>query len=192
MPSAMYRAAYVVSDEKIAMLLVDPMRRTILNLLADGEYTQSQMAEIVGLTNASVGHHIRILSEANLIKVVRREEEIHGIMQNFYRSVALCIVVDIERMSKSVSKYFFPINIERLRGAVAALTSENVVDTRTKMNTKRSEEIAENLAISIARQARRLGNQKTRLDRESITIEIYRRALKETIPSLERALVSAK
>ncbi len=188
----MYRAAYVVSDEKIAMLLVDPMRRTILNLLADGEYTQSQMAEIVGLTNASVGHHIRILSEANLIKVVRREEEIHGIMQNFYRSVALCIVVDIERMSKSVSKYFFPINIERLRGAVAALTSENVVDTRTKMNTKRSEEIAENLAISIARQARRLGNQKTRLDRESITIEIYRRALKETIPSLERALVSAK
>ena len=95
----MYRAAYVIRDEKTAMLVVDPMRRTILNLLADNSYTQSQIAGIVGLMDASVGHHIRLLEQAILVKVVLREVEAHGFMQRFFRSVGLCVVVDTERMS---------------------------------------------------------------------------------------------
>ena len=111
-----HMATYVVRDEKIAMLLVDPMRRTILNLLSDDPLTESQLSELLGLTDASIGHHLRILSRAKLIRIEKREEEAHGIMQNFYRSAALCIVVDAGKMSKLVAKYFFPINIERMRG----------------------------------------------------------------------------
>ena len=171
----MYRAAYVIRKEKTAMLVVDPMRRTILNLLADKAYTQSQIAGIVGLMDASVGHHIRILERAKLVKVVKREVEAHGIMQRFYRSVALCIVVDTERMSKSVSKYFFPVNIERLRGALAAL--QYAKKKIPEIDTTNLERISELLAVFIAREATKISAKKVTSDRETITTEIYRRAL---------------
>ena len=83
-----FRAAYVVHDEKVAMLLVDPMRRTILNLLADKSYTESQLSELLGLTDASVGHHLRILLHAKLIRVEKREEENHGSCRT---SIDLCL-----------------------------------------------------------------------------------------------------
>ncbi|MGH2639456.1 MAG: ArsR/SmtB family transcription factor [Rhabdochlamydiaceae bacterium] len=162
------------------MLLVDPMRRTILNLLADTAYTESQIADIVGLADASVGHHLRILAKSKLIKLVKREEEAHGIMQNFYRAVALCIAVDIERMSKSVSKYFFPVNIERIRGTMAGLKigkNEGFPST----GTADLERIAERLAVFIAREATRLGIRETSFDRETITIQIYSRALRKAL-----------
>ena len=177
-----YRAAYVVRDEKIAMLLVDPMRRTILNLLADRSLTESQLSELLGLTDASVGHHLRILLRAKLIKIEKREEEAHGIMQNFYRSVALCIVVDTGKMPKLVAKYFFPINIERMRGALAA-TKKGTRGLALR-DTKRLEVIAENLAIQIAGEAAKLGVKKTFSDRETTTLEIYRRALEKSMNAM--------
>lgn len=122
----MYKAAYVVRNEKIAMLLVDPVWRTILNLLADDAYTQSQIAHAVQQTDASVGHRLKILTRAKLVRIVRREEESHGIMQHFDRSIALCIVVDTKHMSDLVSRYFLPVNSERIRGAIACLKEEGV------------------------------------------------------------------
>ena len=72
-------------------------------------------------------------------------------MQNFYRSVSLCIVVDTGKMSKLVAKYFFPINIERMRGAFAATKKRK--RGLAGLDTKRLEVIAENLAIQIAGEA---------------------------------------
>ena len=175
----MYRAAYVIRNEKIAMLLVDPMRRTILNLLADDAYTQSQMAQSVGLTDASVGHHLKILTKAKLVKIVRREEESHGIMQSFYRSIALCIVVDTKHMTESVSKYFFPVNIERIRGAIASVGKNK--KRFENVSTHSVEKIAEKLVLAIAKEAEKFGDKKVDSDRETITIEIYKRALEKTL-----------
>lgn len=169
------RASYVVHDRKTAMLLVDPMRRTILNLLADRSSTESQLSESLGLANASVGHHLRILLRAGLIKIERREEEAHRIMQNFYRSVALCIVVDTGRMPKSIAKYFFPINIERLRGALAATKADLV------LNTKDLDLIAEDLAVQIAIEASKLGEKKILSDRETTANAIYRKAIAKSM-----------
>ena len=170
-----HRAAYVVRDQNVAMLLVDPMRRTILNILADKAYTESQLSELLGLTDASVGHHLRILVRAKLIRIERREEEIHGIMQNFYRSVALCVVVDTTKMSMLVAKYFFPINIERLRGALAA--TRRGKRGSVHLETDRLEHTAEILAIQIAAEANKLEKKKVFSDRETITLKIYRKAL---------------
>lgn len=175
----MYRAAYVIRNERIAMLLVDPMRRTILNLLADDAYTQSQIAQTVGLTDASVGHHLKILTNAKLVRIVRREEESHGIMQSFYRSIALCIVVDTKHMSDSVSKYFFPVNIERIRGAIASLGRSK--KRFASISTPSVEKIAEKLVLAIAKEAEKFGDRKVDSDRETITIEIYRRALEKIL-----------
>lgn len=177
----MYRAAFVVRNEKTAMLLVDPMRRTMLNLLADDAYTQSQIAQAVGLTDASVGHHLKILTNAKLIRIVRREEETHGIMQSFYRSIALCIVVDTKHMSDSVSKYFFPVNIERIRGAIACLGERG--KRFRSINTPFVESIAEKLVLAIAKEAERMGSKKVNSDRETVTIAIYSKALQSVLKS---------
>lgn len=176
--------AHVVRDEKTAMLVVDPMRRTILNLLADNAFTESQLSESLGLTDASVGHHLRILLRAKLIKIERREEESHGIMQSFYRSVALCIVVDTRKMSKLVAKYFFPVNIERIRGAIAALHKSG--EYQNQFSSREVEEIAENLALRIASEASKLEGSRTLRDRETVTLEIYRRALAKSLVHLRK------
>ena len=178
-----FRATYVVRDEKTAMLLVDPMRRTILNLLADESFTESQLSESLGLSDASVGHHLRILLKARLIKIERREEEAHGIMQNFYRSVALCVVVDIAKVSRSVARYFFPINIERLRGAIAS--SSKGIKYFAKLSSTQMEEIAEKLAIEIAVEASKLENKRTFSDREATTLGIYKNALAKSLNQIE-------
>lgn len=192
-----WKAALVISDEYVAKLLIDPMRRTILNLLSDKEYTQSQLADLLGLTDASVGHHLSILEEVKLIKIVRREEEVHGIMQKFYRSVALCIVVDSAQMSKSVSKYFYPINVERIRGVAAAL---QLLDTNETLPVYRSildeihesgslDELAELFAALIAIEAKKIAFKRTHLDRESISKKIYSSALKGLIRSHGKVLI---
>ena len=177
----MYRAVYVVHNEKIAMLLVDPMRRTILNLLADAAYTQSQIAQVVGLTDASVGHHLKILANAKLVRIVRREEESHGIMQSFYRSIALCIVVDTKHMSDSISKYFFPVNIERIRGAIACSGEKR--KRFGNISTPFVESVAEKLVLAIANEAEKMGTKKVDADRETVTITIYSKALQSILKS---------
>lgn len=175
----MYRAAYVVRNEKVAMLLVDPMRRTILNHLADEAYTQRQIAHTVGLTDASIGHHLKILTNAKLVRIVRRAKAVHGIIQSFYRSIALCIVVDTKPMSESASKYFFPVNIEWIRGAIACL-----METKKRIqaiNTATIEIMAERLVLAIATKAQRMGSKKVETDRESVTIASYKKALERTL-----------
>jgi DNA-binding transcriptional ArsR family regulator len=131
---------------------------------------------LLGLTDASIGHHLKILLRAKLIKIEKREEEAHGIMQNFYRSIALCIVVDTRKMPRLVAKYFFPINVERIRGALAATRGQN--QSFAQLDTKGVEVIAEKLAGQIAVEAAKLERNKVFSDREATTLNIYRKALK--------------
>ena len=81
----MVRGVVVVSDAEVTKLLTDPMRRTILTFLSGRQMTETQLSHILGLTEAAVGHHLKLLGEAGLIRVVRRVPETHGIIQKFYR-----------------------------------------------------------------------------------------------------------
>ena len=55
------KAVYIANDVKIAKILVDPMRRAILDLLVQKPMTQAGLANELGLTAASINHHIKIL-----------------------------------------------------------------------------------------------------------------------------------
>ena len=48
------KAVYIVNDLKVAKILVDPMRRAILDLLRQRPMTQAQLAQQLGLTSASL------------------------------------------------------------------------------------------------------------------------------------------
>ena len=55
------KAVYIVNDSKVAKVLIDPMRRAILNLLSQKPMTQAQLADELGLSGASLNYHIKIL-----------------------------------------------------------------------------------------------------------------------------------
>ncbi|MGT2958659.1 transcriptional regulator [Streptococcus bovimastitidis] len=48
--------------------LSDPVRREILNLLKEGEWSAGEIAKQFDLAQASVSYHLNILKKANLIE----------------------------------------------------------------------------------------------------------------------------
>jgi DNA-binding transcriptional ArsR family regulator len=50
------KSVYIVNDLKVAKVLVDPMRRAILDLLRQKPMTQAQLAQMLGLTGASLNY----------------------------------------------------------------------------------------------------------------------------------------
>ena len=82
------KAVYIVNDLKVAKILVDPMRRAILDLLRQRPMTQAQLAHELGLTNASLNYHIKKLRSKKLVVVAKKEVEEHSIMQIFFSSIA--------------------------------------------------------------------------------------------------------
>src|SRR5215217_6120437 len=90
------KAVYIVNDLKVAKILVDPMRRAILDLLRQRPMTQAQLAHELGLTGASLNYHIKKLRSKKLVVVAKREVEEHSIMQIFFSSIAYLFVYDLE------------------------------------------------------------------------------------------------
>ncbi len=111
----------VIRDPEAAKLISDPMRRAILNLLRLRSLTQAELAESLGLTDASVNYHLQLLKKAGFITIAKREEEEHGIMQKFYAPTAFLYLPDVEVLPREVARYFYPINVERARGVLSAL-----------------------------------------------------------------------
>ena len=55
--------------------LVDPRRRAVLDLLAQGELSVSELVDRLGLTQPQTSKHLRVLREAGLVRVERRAQQ---------------------------------------------------------------------------------------------------------------------
>src|ERR671933_869319 len=119
------KVVYAVNDTKIAKILADPMRRAILDLLRQKPMTQAGLANELGLTAASLNHHIKILRSNKLVTIFKREVERHRIMQIFFSSVAYLFIYDLDSLPKNVARYFYPVSLERARAAVSLLLLYN-------------------------------------------------------------------
>jgi DNA-binding transcriptional ArsR family regulator len=113
------KAVYIVNDLKVAKVLVDPMRGAILDLLRQKPMTQAQLAQMLGLTSASLNYHIKKLRSKKLVVVAKREVEKHSIMQIFFSSIAYLFVYDLDSFPKNIARYFYPISLERARSVVS-------------------------------------------------------------------------
>ncbi len=113
----------IVSDKEVAKLLSDPMRRAILNILREKPMSETQLAKRLGLTDATVNYHLAILRKAKLLTMARKEIEGHGIVQKFYLPSSYIYLADVESLPRGVARYYFPINIERVRGAISSFES---------------------------------------------------------------------
>jgi DNA-binding transcriptional ArsR family regulator len=173
--SAMAKAVEVITDPKTASILVDPMRREIVRLLAEGEKTENELAGLLGLSDPSVGHHLKVLRETGLIRVVRKEAEEHGILQKFYESNATVYLVDSHDMPQEIDRYFMPISLERVRGVMAA-ASLVLRREGAQLSEKDVEELAKLFASAVVRSSTKF-SKRWNGNREELLAALYRSAL---------------
>ena len=73
-----------------------PLRTTILSLLHERAATVTELAVAVERPKSTVAHHVRVLTEAGLLQVVRTRR-VRAIEERFYGRTARMFYVGIER-----------------------------------------------------------------------------------------------
>ena len=186
------QAAYIVNKVPDAKVLVDPMRRAILGFLRERPMTQAQLAEELGLSNASLNYHMNILRDNGLVNVTKSIAEEHGIIQKFFSSIAYLFVYDIDSIPKDLSRYFYPISLERARTFVSLLMMENKSKAQSLLRIEGHEDINKisaslsRLLVSVAKQ---YVQKRASYGDERIVYEIYTKAFNLLLK--ERAQVAA-
>jgi DNA-binding transcriptional ArsR family regulator len=61
-------------NDTIWSALVDPNRRAVLDLLAQGECSVGELVERLGLTQPQTSKHLRVLREAGLVRVEQQAQ----------------------------------------------------------------------------------------------------------------------
>jgi DNA-binding transcriptional ArsR family regulator len=165
----------IISNVEFAEVLVDPVRRMILDLLATREMTEAEVAKKLEFSQASISHHMKELDRAGLVKIVRKELESHGILQKFYRATAMVVMMDYEKMPYSIRRYTLALYMERLRGALAALSVGN---GKPELTWDSVETLSDALAKEVVNVARGVRDLPPGLSREDLILEIYATALR--------------
>lgn len=168
------KATFIVNDPDVARVLIDPMRRAILSFLREKPMTQSQLADKLGLSDASLNYHMKILMKFGLVNIARKEAEEHGIIQKFFAPVAYTFVYDLDALPTDVSRYFYPQALERARAAVALI---NKKDGGVGRDSRSINEFAASLSRLLVVVARQYAKKEVPYDSEGVTYEIYSKAI---------------
>jgi DNA-binding transcriptional ArsR family regulator len=175
------KAVYIVDDVKIAKVLVDPMRRAILDLLRQKPMTQAGLANELGLTGPSLNYHMKILRSKKLVTIAKKEIEMHRIMQIFFSSVAYLFVYDLDSLPKNIARYFYPVSLERARAVVSLLTLNKKDSLMSSYHIEQTPEaindLSENLSRFLVKTARSYEKLTVNHANERIIYEIYKKAL---------------
>jgi DNA-binding transcriptional ArsR family regulator len=184
------RAVYIVNEVKVAKILVDPMRRAILDLLRQRPMTQAGLANELGLTGASLNHHMKILRSHKLVTVFKREVESHRIMQIFLSSVAYLFVYDLDSLPKNIARYFYPVSLERARAAASLLLLYNkeLSAYDIEQNPERINAISENLSRYLVIAAKPYEKRVINHGDERYVYEIYGKAMANLLKEGKRQL----
>lgn len=81
------RLGQMLLSPEQARLLTEPTRSEIIRLLAQRPATTSQLAEVLGRPRGSIGHHLKALEAAGIIRVVRTRQ-VRALTEKYYGRVA--------------------------------------------------------------------------------------------------------
>src|SRR5437764_5973000 len=73
-----------------------PLRTTILGLLHERAATVNELAVALGRPKSTVAHHVKVLTEAGLLQIVRTRR-VRAIEERFYGRTARMFYVGVER-----------------------------------------------------------------------------------------------
>src|SRR3954471_12189746 len=74
----------------------DPLRTTILGLLHERAATVTELATAVGRPKSTVAHHVKVLTDAGILRVVRTRR-VRAIEERFYGRAARMFYVGLGR-----------------------------------------------------------------------------------------------
>jgi DNA-binding transcriptional ArsR family regulator len=86
----------VLTEPSQVKAIGHPLRNTILGLLHERAATVSELAVAVDRPKSTVAHHVKVLAEAGLVRVVRTRR-VRAIEERFYGRTARMFYVSIER-----------------------------------------------------------------------------------------------
>jgi DNA-binding transcriptional ArsR family regulator len=176
------KALIVLREPETIDMMSDPMRKEIMRLLSKRSMTETELSELLGITKTSVSYHLKTLKKAGMIKVQRTAIEEHGILQKFYEPTSVHFVVDFEKIPLMVRKHYLDVRMERLRGM---LTLFQVVEKsrgrRLVVTPDLLEELAEELARSLAVVGARHEGEETDLERETYLTMLNAEAFLEVL-----------
>src|SRR6266516_1534446 len=81
-----------------------PLRTTILSLLHERAATVTELAVAIERPKSTVAHHVKVLTEAGLVRVVRTRR-VRAIDERFYGLTARMFFISVERIAEVVTEF---------------------------------------------------------------------------------------
>ncbi len=96
-PSPDYDAdeTLVVSERAQLRALADDVRAAIVALLRERAHSTQQLSAKLGIPKGTVGHHLKVLEQAGLIRVVRTRK-VRALTESFYGRTAHLFLFQVE------------------------------------------------------------------------------------------------
>src|SRR5215208_623529 len=88
------------SEEELRAV-ADNTRRRILSLLRNRAASTTELAAALGQPKGTVGHHLKVLEEANLIRVVRTRK-VRAMTEKYYGRTARLFLFEAEEAPETV------------------------------------------------------------------------------------------
>jgi DNA-binding transcriptional ArsR family regulator len=86
--------------QEVFRAISDPTRRKVLKLLQGGSKTAGELAESFDITKGSLSHHFNVLKAADLVRCVRRGQQIvYSLNTTVFEDVA-SLLLDLFRVDK--------------------------------------------------------------------------------------------
>jgi len=103
----------------------DPLRSTILDLVLERAATVSELAAAVGRPKSSVAHHVNVLVEAGMLRVVRTRR-VRAIEERFYGRTGRTLYIAVVRRPGDTET---PVCVNNLSVAAAESVPAHEADT---------------------------------------------------------------
>jgi len=85
----------VVSEPAQLRALADPFRTQLVQLLRDQAHSTQELSETLAIPKGTVGHHLKVLESAGLIRVVRTRK-VRAVTEKFYGRTARLFLYQTE------------------------------------------------------------------------------------------------
>jgi len=85
----------VVAEPKQLKAMADPLRSQLIQLLRDRARSTQEIAEELSVPKGTIGHHLKVLEDAGLIRVVRTRK-VRAMTEKFYGRTARLFLYQAE------------------------------------------------------------------------------------------------
>jgi len=111
----------VVAEPKQLKAMADPLRTQLIQLLRDRARSTQEISEELGIPKGTVGHHLKVLEAAGLIRIVRTRK-VRAMTEKFYGRTARLFLYHAEDHDSVLA-----ISSNTLRQAAGEVESAAVV-----------------------------------------------------------------